>query len=148
MAVTIKLYETKSDRKQVTKELDLKMTTSCVLKEACSIERPTLLITTPTNISKYNYLYIEDFGRYYYIMDIVSVRNGLWEVSTQVDVLMSFANDIKQCTGIISRQESTDLNGYINDNTHVVQSNEFNRVFNFPSGFNSSGEYVLICAGG
>lgn len=147
MGITINLYETSSNRIEVNKTIELKMSTTCILKDDCSIETPVILITTPTNISKYNYMYIEDFGRYYYI-NITSIRNGLWEVSGNVDVLMSFKNDLKKCSGIISRQENSYLNGYINDNTHVVQSNEFNRVFNFPYGFNDAGEYVLICAGG
>lgn len=52
---------------------------------------PVLTFEIPmANIVDVNYLYIEDFKRYYYITHLRSIRTGLVEVSCHVDVLMSF----------------------------------------------------------
>lgn len=52
-----------------------------------------------------NYAYIEKLGRYYYISDIVSVRNNLWTLYLNVDVLMTYKTDILNCSAVISRNQ-------------------------------------------
>lgn len=42
---------------------------------------------------EFNYAYIPDFKRYYFLGEIVSVRERLWRVSFRCDVLMSFKSD-------------------------------------------------------
>lgn len=54
---------------------------------------------------KSNYCYISDFNRYYYIKDIVSINNNLWEIYMNVDVLMSFKEYILNNEGLIERCE-------------------------------------------
>lgn len=58
----------------------------------------------------YNYCYIEEFQRYYFIDDIVATNNGLWEVYMTVDVLMSFKSQIYDLKPIIVRNQYI-LNG-------------------------------------
>ena len=41
---------------------------ACVLKDDCSVISPVLEIKTAT-LPDYNYAYIPDFGRYYYVND-------------------------------------------------------------------------------
>lgn len=53
--------------------------------------------------------------RYYYITDIVSVRNGFWEVHLKEDVLATFYTDIMSCQYFVertSRQAQYDTNIY------------------------------------
>lgn len=54
-------------------------------------------------IPVHNYVYIPDFNRYYFVIDIVSVNKNLWKFNLEVDVLMSFKDDILQLTGIVDR---------------------------------------------
>ena len=50
---------------------------------------------------------------------------------------------------IIDKQENMiGANLFIDDGSFVTENKEFNSVINFPSGFNDSGEYILITAGG
>lgn len=61
-----------------------------------------------TELAKFlqaNYAYIPTFNRYYYITDIISVRNNLWEIQMSVDVLMSYKEDILSTSCMISRNE-------------------------------------------
>lgn len=64
----------------------------CQLKDATSITTPTLLLQTFSAYA-YNYVYIPDWERYYFIMDSQSVEN-MWEVQLQEDVLASFKTEI------------------------------------------------------
>ena len=52
-----------------------------------------------------NYAYIPEFNRYYFINDIISVRKNIWQLVMNVDVLMSFKNEIKNTNAFISRNE-------------------------------------------
>lgn len=98
---------------------------------------------------KYNYMYIEEFGRYYFIDDIVSVRNRLWTIHATVDVLMSFSSDILSTECIIDKVENESVaNLYLDDGSFVMDSRKYNEVKEFPNGLNETGQYILICAGG
>ena len=65
-------------------------------------------------------LIVGDFGRYYYITDIVSVRKGLWEVSLSCDVIMTYRLGIKNAQAFVERNENTN-NPYIIDKKRVVE---------------------------
>lgn len=57
------------------------------------------------NIFNFNYCYIPKFNRYYFISDVTSLRNNLWQITLKCDVLMSFKNQILGNSAMISRQE-------------------------------------------
>lgn len=100
-------------------------------------------------IYKYNYMYIEEFGRWYFIDEIISVRNRLWTIRATVDVLMSFKTDILNCQAIIDKTENEFVaNMYLDDGSFVMDSRKYNEIKEFPSGLNENGSYILICAGG
>lgn len=58
------------------------------------------------DIFDYNYCYIETFKRYYFVVGIISVKEGLWEINLTCDVLMTYKDQILQQTAFIDRQEN------------------------------------------
>lgn len=81
------------------------------LKEDNSILNPSILLTVSSNPRRYNYAYIPDFGRYYFVTDWISERN-LWRAELACDVLASFKNEIlaSQCYVLRSAsQYNTDI---------------------------------------
>lgn len=66
-------------------------TLSCVLKDNCSFLAPVLRIKAET-LPTFNYFKFED--RYYWLTDLVSVANNLWEIHGAVDVLTTFRGHI------------------------------------------------------
>ena len=67
---------------------------ACVLKDGCSVISPVLEIKTATQPS-YNYAYISDFKRYYYVTEW-TYDKGIWSCSLTVDVLTSWLKEIKE----------------------------------------------------
>ena len=55
----------------------------------------------------FNYCYIANFGRYYYVENIVSMRQNLWRVRLRCDVLMTYKTQILNLTARIARQQYT-----------------------------------------
>lgn len=87
----------------------------------CSFAKPVFVLGSANfDFEHCNYLYFEDFNRYYYIEDIIIKSNKRIELHCRVDVLMSFADFIRNLYTTVERQESTDkCNPYIED-TNVV----------------------------
>lgn len=69
---------------------------------------------------KFNYVYIPIFNRYYYVTDITSIRQNLWEISLSIDVLMSYKDAIKSCNCFCDRNEFL-YNDNIIDKKRVIE---------------------------
>ena len=91
MSLTANFY-TLAKRKNSTKQPTGTPTALSVdLKSGTSYISPTFLLaisSTPT----FNYLEFE--GRYYFIRDIISVRNNLWEIVCEIDALATLKTEI------------------------------------------------------
>ena len=126
--MNISLYKTNSENNVVYKTLtDSISLPDCYLKENTSVISPVIFIQTTLDLTSYNYAYISLFGdRYYYITDITSVRNGLWQLNLKVDVLMTYKSYFNKFD-IIGGRTSTSNNRYIKDSQNILLSKE--RVF-------------------
>lgn len=91
-----------------------------LLKDRSSITDPVILLENE-NIFNYNYISIPRFDRAYFITDVYSVRNNLWEIHCHVDVLYSFRTQIKKLNALIYRQEN-EKNSYLVDNQIPILS--------------------------
>ena len=113
--------------------------------EDSSVVNPTFIFTSATNVMDANYIFVPDFGRYYYITDKIVQKNRIM-VTCHVDVLMSFSEPIKKSYAIMERQEK-EYNLYLNDSLIPLENPNDVRTLNFPYGFNEDSEYLLIIAG-
>ena len=83
--MTINLFQNNSDCNVVSKSLTAKGTVTGTLREGCSIIDPVIKIEgiSGSDLPYLNYLEIVEFGRYYYIRDIVLVGK-LFEVHCHI----------------------------------------------------------------
>ena len=144
--MTIKLYKTPSEVNKVTKVLNDELELTGELRESSSVITPIIKIED-NDLTDYNYAYIPDFGRYYFITNITSVRNGLWEVAMRVDVLMTYADEIKANTAVIARNSNL-WNLYYQDEQFKILNYETIQTKAFGVSLNPNSQIVLICAGG
>lgn len=143
----ISLFVSRDEKNVINKNLPEPYEIEGHLKGETSITDPIITIDLE-NPSSYNYAYIQAFGRYYFINDIKSIRNNLWELSMHVDVLMTYKNEIGNCTAIIDTTEETGLNNYLSNDSYKALVKTKTDIVNFPNGLNDDGEYILITAGG
>lgn len=140
-------YYNMSDDRVLNKYIVTGETFSGVLRDSSSVMTPIIRFEK-SGVLRYNYAYIPEFERYYSITDKTVYRDGIWDVSFEVDVLMSFRNDISNLNVIVDKQTSANIGDeYIDDSSLVTENVMFQRVYNFPYGFNDTGEYILITAG-
>lgn len=96
--------------------------TKCLAKDDSSILTPVILISDSlANLAKYNYAYIADWKRYYYIDDIVLTGGGLCEMSLHTDALATFRTDIRNSSQYVLRASST-YDGEIIDRFYPIKS--------------------------
>lgn len=146
MSFDIVLMRNNSEKNRLTKETETIITVSGVLKEKTSIIDPVIKIECGvSSVIDCNYISIPIFGRKYFVNDIRSIGNNLFEFSCHVDVLSTYADSIRENTGIIKRQENV-WNLYLNDGTFKVYQNPNVLTRAFPSGFTTQ-EFVLAVAG-
>ena len=148
MAFTISLFKTASENNRVVKVLTDEKQLSGELRNQTSVLNPTIRIESADNISTYNYAYISEFGRYYYITDIVSVRTNCWVVSLRCDVLMSYKDEIQSMNVILNNTQETGLSNYLASPNWVSSVKTKTDIKVFPSGLSEQGEFILITAGG
>lgn len=146
MSFTIYLAKNVSEDNKLTKSIYSLGSFTGALRDTSSIINPRILLEGDVDdFVEANYLYIPQFSRYYFINDIVSVREGLVEVTAHVDVLTSFATEIRANTAIVYKQENK-WNLYLDDGSFKMYQNPHIITKEFPGGFTGQ-DFVLAVAG-
>lgn len=143
----LQLSYTNSENNAINKSLYDTTTITGTLRESSSIISPIIMVEG--DVRGYNYAYIPEFNRYYFIDEITSYRNNLWILRMKVDVLMSFRASILSTQCILVESELEGADPYIlNDRVWVTKVKDKTDILPFPSGLPSQGHYILITAGG
>ena len=119
------------------------VTIACALKDNCSVTSPVLELKTD-GYPAYNYAYIPDFARYYYVNDWVYYR-GVWSCTLSVDVLTSWRSSILGTTAFVEYSTSNYSMDYTDNRVMPTQEKEIT-VSETPgdlSPFNANGCYIL-----
>lgn len=72
---------------------------SLVLKDGTSLTDPTFIISG-SEIPEENYVQFE--GRFYHILEITSIRGGVWGLNCHVDVLATYKTEIMSSTAFVA----------------------------------------------
>lgn len=143
----IKLYYNTSDNKTIRKNIINEFSLTGTLRDSCSLIEPVINIES-SNVLRFNYAYIPDFQRYYFVKEIINLRKNIWTLELEVDPLMSFKGDILVLQVVVDKQSSDSIGDeYIDDGSLVADNNTFTSIYNLSKGFNDHGEYILITAG-
>lgn len=146
MSITVSFAST-SKRENSTKQLTMTATHDCTFKNGCSMLNPILLLEIEsTSFPAYTACKIED--RYYKITDIRSVRNNLFEVYCEIDVLATYKADILASTQYVS-YSSHKSSVWLPDTRIPVQKNATvaHRTTTMNFLFNDVGFFVLAAVG-
>lgn len=146
MSFTITMYKNKSESNRITKNLSNAISVSGTLRQSTSIIDPVIQVRgNIENVVNHNYLYIAKFNRYYFINNITSIREDLYEISCHVDVLMSHKNGILNEWCIVARQ-SNNYSLYLNDSFMKTYNYDIISARKFPYKFSGT-SIVLAMAG-
>lgn len=119
MAINVTFYNF-SKRRNSTKRPSGGTTYACLLKDDTSTVRPSIAIKwdgTSGSPAQYNYCYIPDFGRYYWV-DAWEYTERQWVASCVTDVLATYKTEIGSSVKYVLRSAST-FDKYAPDNKYV-----------------------------
>lgn len=143
----IALCKNNSPINQIGKSVALISQLNGDFRDSVNMMHPVVRIekTDPTD---FNYVYIGEFKRWYFVNKIEVVRTGILDIHLKEDVLESFANDILAHNAIVSNNAKA-YNVYLNDRQLITTQRSLYWRKEFPHGFmeNDGYEWVMLIAG-
>lgn len=146
--MNVTLYKMTSENNAINKAKTSKGTVSAVAKNDCSIYTPTLILSYNSIMDDINYVYIPSFGRYYFITNITGMTGHRYEINCKCDVLESFKTQILALPVILDSTQNTGSNKYLNGEPWITNVKDSTYIIPFSNGLLTTGEYILITAGG
>lgn len=145
--MNIRLCTNSSEKNKINKNISTGITLSGTLRNNSNVVNPSIVINID-NPTIYNYAYIPEFNRYYFITEYISLRTGIWQINLKSDVLMSFKDPILSSKVLINKTEVTGKNNYLTGSNWVNNCKTKTDIVTFSNGLLNDGKYILITAGG
>ena len=108
--MVIKVWTSFTKRKNSTKQPTGGTQKTVVLKEDTSILRPSFILAEPVT----QYTYVEAFGNYYFVEDVVNLDGNRSEIICSMDLLATHKTTITSMNTFVERSASS-YDVYIND---------------------------------
>ena len=148
--MTIKTYRFLGDSRKVDKTLTLVETYSnAEIVGDMIIQSPTisLQLDSFTDAINFNYIYIPELRRYYYVKNSTIREDGFVQIQCSVDVLKSFKADILASTQYVDRQENK-CSYQVPDSGYTIKSNRNLTIKNFGNPIIvPNGDFILTTFG-
>ena len=113
------------------------------LKEQTSIEKPSFILAEP--MPSYNY--VQAFGNYYFVTDIINLDASRCEIVCDLDVLATYKSNITSYTAFVERAASS-YDVWINDpllSQEQAFSSDTMHTTSLSSFFSQTGCFVVEC---
>ena len=120
--MVVNFYHITFNKNRVVKTVGTPVVLTVSLKSPCDLHDPVIELVHSSANMTFNYAYVPDFGRYYYV-DPPEIDGKIDVMRLHVDVLMSFSNEIKASDVIASR--SNFHNKQFDDNMVKPESDKF-----------------------
>lgn len=146
MALSVQIGTTTSDPRVINKKISLKEAVSCNVIHANDVAHPTIELKYNADYDGCNYMYIDEFHRYYYIESITMSSATTCTIVGHSDPLMSFKTELQGRNFTIARKEK-DRESYIFDEelTYPLNTETTDLVFSGGLTYGTTGRnYVLL----
>lgn len=144
MAFTVTFGSTSSEKRALTKSVSSVVSATGTLRNESSVINPTILVQASAGtLAGCNYMEISEFGRKYFITDVVAVSDTLSMVSGHCDVLSTYASQIRQNQAILSRS-ANNWNLYLNDSSFKVTNKTRVNCLRFPKEFTRQSSIIMV----
>lgn len=126
--MTITCYKNRADRRVVYKTSKMER-----VKEITGNPRDVINVTNPiivieqNGIIDFNYVYISELKRYYYVSDVTYISKNLIELVLDIDVLTTYALGISGLTAFVDRNQYI-KDDMIEDDRRIV-NNGYSNVY-------------------
>ena len=109
----VELYKCKSPKNRLNKVLEKTLTVEATLYEYSQNRNRLSFQFTAVDVGDFNYIYIPDFRRYYFVESVSLAENGMNVYECKCDCLMTYKAIISglsiKCRGSTKRRISNDV---------------------------------------
>lgn len=141
---TLKLYKNNSENNVIDKDIVNETVINGYSRSVVDMLNPVIELAG-IELNEFNYCYVQELQRYYYIENITISPNGVYKLSLQVDVLKTYKDDILASSGLITKNQL--YNPYTGEMDvearYTLTKHEFSNGFDF-----TNGDFVLIAIRG
>lgn len=116
-----------------------------MLKKSDDVKAPTLILSRSTYDKNYNYAYMPDLKRYYFINDVVNLNNDNVRINLQEDVLQTYKDDILNSTAIIT---ATGKPSYLSSELPSLTTEESDTYTSDTKLDTSAKDFIMVTIGG
>lgn len=160
MAVSVTFYNCSDDKRVMSKTLTTGISATAELYDPTSVINPRLRVAYNASLLSYNYMYVAEFGRYYFITNITTDSGGALIITGAVDVLQTYKTAIAGLSAIVVRgarknQSGSNRSTWIEDPRLPIQSGRAvkailfeNSDLNIDTADLTSNNFILNVAGG
>ena len=139
--MTVIFYTYNGIKNKINKTLSSGLTINdVIIQNDFDITNFDLLIKNSNFNLEYNYCFIPDLNRYYFIENIEKMNGSIYKIRITVDVLKSFSSQIENINAIITKSENPD-NNFVDCEKSENYTSE---VINLTDNFNHSGNLILV----
>lgn len=125
--MTVTFYKMTSTNNTINKKKTQIQQSDCQLYEGTDILNPSLLMKYNSNLLSSNYVFIQEFKRFYFIKNIEILDGSRMMIHCHVDVLDTYWDDIKNSNQHIIRN-SEQFNLYMKDDVMQVTQRTLRQV--------------------
>ena len=83
------------------------------LRKGVDLDRPTIKLSKFEGLLSADYCYIAGIDKYYFVDSITSVNNSVFSLQLEIDLLESYAEQIKQSIGEFRRTSGVGVYGSV-----------------------------------
>lgn len=145
--VAIDLYSYTDRENTVNKTLTDPTTIEGLMRDAVNILQPVIRLKH-TGTFNYNYCFVRDLNRYYYITGYTVIDNTQIELRLRIDVLKTYEDAIMSATGTVI--ERSDANKFISLRRQVFDARPNVEHIEFPQQdlFDNNGHIIMVTLNG
>ena len=110
----IVLLKNTSDDMTIGKSLTYVETITGTHKDVVNVERLNIRISTQQDITNFNYVYVKNLDRFYFVRQKQIIKEGIYDLTLEVDVLQTYANGLRSLSAYCNRS-ANQYNPYIKD---------------------------------
>ena len=138
------IYNYKGQPNTINKALTPLGTINVDLRPEINVHNPTLKIQIPPNMYGFNYVYIEDFRKYYFVDKFRYIGGNTYILTLSIDVLQTYKEVILQSTALIV--ESDNANRDLSVNSNVFNVFPKTDILHFPNSklFDKEGSIIMV----
>lgn len=138
------LYNYKGQPNTINKAITPLGTINVALRPEINTHNPTIKIQMPPNMYAFNYVYIEDFKKYYFVENVRYIGGQTYLLTLSIDVLQTYKDVILQSTALIV--ESDNANRDLSVNSNVFNVFPKTDILHFPNSklFDKDGSIIMV----